>query len=252
MTELLRVPAGRASWDEPGNHRRLVEAALRHGAEWVYSADADERVERDFRARAERVIARGGRLGMEAFAVRLRELWEPGAYRCDGLWAHKAVARLFRVRPARLDERLVHSHKAPVPAMKPYFGFPVAALEVYHLRMIEPADRAARRARYELLDPDRSWQSIGYAYLTDERGLRLRPISARRAYEPAYDPRSPTLRAGDPAQISHGPVDSVEHGLAPTTVPSATNSGSAPRASTDAPEQRITSSPMSIPPNGRG
>ena len=58
--------------------------------------------------------------------------------------------------------------------------YPVADLEVYHLRMLEPADREARRRRYEALDPDAAFQpGLGYAYLTDEAGLRLRQVRRR-------------------------------------------------------------------------
>ena len=102
MLEVLRVPGDRPAWDEVGNYRRLVEAALRHGATWAVSIDADERVERDFRRRAERVIARGRWLGLSAYAVRLRELWDaPDQYRSDGVWGRKGPARLFRLRPGR-------------------------------------------------------------------------------------------------------------------------------------------------------
>ena len=75
VLEVVRVPPDRPRWDEVGNHRRLVQAALRHAPDWLVSVDADERVERDFRARAERVIHRGHRSGHSAYAVRLRELW---------------------------------------------------------------------------------------------------------------------------------------------------------------------------------
>ena len=55
---------------------------------------------------------------------------------------------------------------------------------IYHLRMLEAADRAARRARYERLDPGATWQpDVGYAYLTDETGVRLRRVGARRGYD---------------------------------------------------------------------
>src|SRR3954465_2392969 len=70
VLELLRRPRERPAWDEVGNHRLLIGAALRHGAEWILCVDADERVEREFRTRAERVIARGGLLGHSAYAVR--------------------------------------------------------------------------------------------------------------------------------------------------------------------------------------
>jgi glycosyltransferase involved in cell wall biosynthesis len=185
VIELIRVPPERPRWDEVGNHRRLVAAGCRHGAEWLVCLDADERVERDFRARAERVIRRGGRLGLSAFAVRLRELWgSPDRYRVDDVWGRKAPVRLFEARTDHeFDERPLHSHKAPLQARGVRGAFPVADLEVYHLRMIDPQDRAARRKRYEEADPDARWQlDHGYAYLTDESGLELRPIAPARRF----------------------------------------------------------------------
>jgi glycosyltransferase involved in cell wall biosynthesis len=99
VIELLRNPRERPTWDEVGNHRLLVAAALRHAAEWILCVDADERLEREFRTRAERVISRGALLGYSAFAVRLRELWDgPDQYRTDGIWGRKRIARLFRAR----------------------------------------------------------------------------------------------------------------------------------------------------------
>jgi glycosyltransferase involved in cell wall biosynthesis len=66
VIELLRLPADRPAWDEIANHRRLVVVALRHGGEWLVCVDADERLEADFRARAERVIKRGRLFGYSA------------------------------------------------------------------------------------------------------------------------------------------------------------------------------------------
>jgi hypothetical protein len=184
VLELLRVPSDRPRWDEPGNHRALIAAALRHGAEWVVCVDADERVEREFRERAERVIRRGRLLGIEAYALRLRELWDStDQYRVDGIWGTKAVARLFRARADHhFDTRPLHGHKAPLQA-RVRGRFPLADIDVYHLRMIHREERAARRRRYELADPDSRWQpGIGYAYLTDERGLRLQRMPPGRGY----------------------------------------------------------------------
>ena len=48
--------------------------------------------------------------------------------------------------------------------------------------MIRREDRLARRRRYELADPEARWQRVGYAYLTDERGVRLKKIDPRRGY----------------------------------------------------------------------
>ena len=97
VIDVQRVPPERPVWDEVGNHRTLVAAALHHRAEWILCIDADERLERDFRARAERVIRRGRLLGLSAFAVRLRELWDsPDAFRVDGIWGEKAKAQPLR------------------------------------------------------------------------------------------------------------------------------------------------------------
>jgi hypothetical protein len=184
VVELLRRPRDRPAWDEPGNHRALVDAGLRQGGEWLVSLDADERVEREFRARAERVIRRGRWLGYEAYAPRLRELWgTPDTFRADGIWGTKAVGRLFRARTDhRFDPRPLHGHKVPIQAVDAG-RLALADLEIYHLRMVRGPDRVARRRRYEDLDPESLWQpGIGYAYLTDETGLRLEPITPGRGY----------------------------------------------------------------------
>ena len=185
VVELLRNPSDRPRFDETGGHRRLVEAALRRGAEWIVAVDADERMEREFRPRAERVIRRGRRLGLKAFEVRIRDLWDSaGRYRADGLWGRKWAPRLFRALPGHLfDERPLHAAKAPFQG-KICGVFPLADLFFYHLRMVRPEDREERRRRYERLDPDARFQSkVGYRYLTDERGIRLRPVPERRGYE---------------------------------------------------------------------
>lgn len=185
VLELLRVPRQRPHWDEVGNFRALVDAARRHGADWLLSLDADERLERDFRPRLERVVRRGARLGLSAFAVRILDLWNRrDRYRVDGRWGGKSAVRLTRTPAvgARFDERRLHAAKAPLDG-RVAGRFVRADLRVYHLGMLTPELRAARRARYERLDPDRRWQALGYDYLTDERRLRLRRVPARRGFE---------------------------------------------------------------------
>jgi hypothetical protein len=187
VVELLRVPSERPVWDETGNHRKLIETALRHEADWVVCVDADERLERDFRRRAENVIRRGRLFGFEAYAVHLRELWDdPDHFRVDGLWGLKAMARLFRARADHeFDLQQLHGGKAPMQG-KVRGRYPLAELEIYHLRMVSADDRLARRRRYEQLDPEAKWQpGIGYAYLTDDTGLQRRPLRRGREFEDA-------------------------------------------------------------------
>lgn len=185
VLQVLRNRPDRPGWDEPGDFRRLVAAALGHGAEWLIAVDADERLERDFRVRAERVIRRGRRLGLRAFQVRIRECWDaPDRYRADGIWGLKWAPRFFRARAGlQFDARPLHAAKAPLQG-KVLGIFPLADLFIYHLRMVSPADREARRRRYEALDPCALCQpGMGYGYLTDESGLRLRRVPAARGYE---------------------------------------------------------------------
>lgn len=184
VLSVLPVTPGRVEWDEIGNYRRLAAAALDLGASWAVSIDADERVEGEFRARAERAIARGRPFGVSAFSIRMRELWgSPDHYRCDGIWGKKACERMFALHPEQsFGDAGLHGSKVPSQSMQ-RSRVPLADLEVYHLRMIEPADRLARRARYERLDPEARWQPrIGYSYLTDERGLELSAIPKHRSY----------------------------------------------------------------------
>ncbi|HEX7502118.1 MAG TPA: glycosyltransferase family 2 protein [Acidobacteriota bacterium] len=184
VLQLLRNRPDRPAYDEPAGLRRLVAAALEQGAEWIISIDADERLERDFRVRAERVIRRGRRLGLRAFQVQVRELWDtPDHYRADGIWGMKWKPLLFQALPDhRFDERPLHGAKAPLQGKICGF-FPLADLCLYHLRMVSRRDRENRRRHYEALDPQKRFQpGIGYAYLTDEAGLRLRPVPKRRGY----------------------------------------------------------------------
>jgi hypothetical protein len=179
VVELIRYREdGRVG--EMVRHRALVEAALRHGGDWAFALDADERLERSFRARAERVIARGRLLGLMAFSFRVRELWDAhDRYRTDGIWGRKRSARLFVLRADHVyDTAPLHGQKAPLQATP----VRLADLNVYHLGMLTAEDRSARRTRYETLDPDHRWQQIGYAYLTDPTGLRLAGVPRRRGW----------------------------------------------------------------------
>ncbi len=173
--------------DERRNRRLLVDAAGRHGAEWVLALDADERVEDAFRDRAERLIRDNGAEGPLAYWLVLRELWDrPDQYRVDGVWGRKQVARLFRWR-ADHDfgpPRALHGHWAPENSRLPGDWFAHSGLVVYHLRMIREADRVRRRDRYVRLDPRNEWQTIGYDYLVDTDGLELAPLPADRGYTP--------------------------------------------------------------------
>lgn len=186
VLEVVHGPAERGVFDEAANYMELVTAALRYQPDWLLVIDADERLERDFRPRAERVIWLGSLLGLSDFSVRIRELWDdPTTYRSDGIWGRKPVGRLFRARPDHeFDRRPLHCSKVPLQARRIFGGLPLADLNVYHLRMLRAEDREMRRRRYETLDPGALFQpELGYAYLTDVDGLELTPVPYDRGYD---------------------------------------------------------------------
>lgn len=190
LAVLRRPRAAGHVWEDAGNHRRLIEAAWEHGADWLLGIDADERLEKDFRRRAEAEMERADREGIDAYMLHFRELWEaPDQVRVDGVWGAKRSARLFRAgRDHRFHEQRLHSHWAPLNARRPDGDFAQADLVFYHLRMMRRADREARRDRYNRLDADRAMQAMGYDYMTDETGLVVEPIPEARLYRPLLHP----------------------------------------------------------------
>jgi len=172
----------RRDWNEGAKRRVLIEAAMSLHPCWFLALDADERVERHFRRRANREIRRADAKGVSAYALRLRELWDnPDTYRVDGIWGNKRRARLFASRPDReFDDRKLHGRWAPRDAAP----FPHVDLIIYHLRMIDRADRRARHAKYAELDPDWTWQPTGYDYFLDEEGIELEALPPGRDYVP--------------------------------------------------------------------
>ena len=166
------------------NHRRLVEGAWDLGADWLFGIDADERVERNFRDRAQAEIRRAQWSGQDALWVHFRELWDSAdRWRADGIWGQKRKAALFRSdRTHRFDERRVH---AMWPSYPPRHGdWPHADLVLYHLRMIHAADRLERVQKFRRIDPDCVWQPMGYDHLLDETDLELRSLEPGRDYIP--------------------------------------------------------------------
>lgn len=186
VLDLLRRPVVSPHvWNEPANRRLLFDAAGRHRPCWLVAVDADERMERDFGENARAEIARADAGGIAAVSVIYRELWgAPDTYRADGVWGAKRRARLFRFREdAELDQRALHGRWAPLNSRSDG-AFPPADLYLYHLGLLDPASRRRSRERYERLDPTARYQETGYAYLTDETGLRLERLPAGREYHP--------------------------------------------------------------------
>lgn len=170
-------------WDEPGNKRLLIDAALKKAPGWILVLDADERLERHFRERANLAIHLAMRYGFTSIALRLGEIWTDNAQvRVDGIWGRKRRVRLFLLQH---DYQLQNAdfHAGWNCANKNNAEHIVPAdIYFYHLGMSTKAQRESRKLKYKNLDPDNQWQSIGYDYLTDSRGLQLKKIRAGRDF----------------------------------------------------------------------
>lgn len=189
VLEVIPMPPGTGRgdpWNDSLNHRLLVERAWRHDPDWLMGVDADERLEQGFRARSHAQIARARRHGWSAYWVPVREIWDdPDTYRVDGLWGIKRSARFFEARRDHLfDQSDLHGLWGPLNDIKDGGELPTADLTIYHLRMLRPEDRLARRRKYERIDAAKRWQRVGYAYMTDMEGLELERIPAGRGYHP--------------------------------------------------------------------
>lgn len=172
-------------WYHEGRMRRkLLDAAREAGADWVLCIDPDERLE----PRAGDVIRRIIRDRRPAiYRFHFRELYAPDAYRVDGIWGQKSKDILFPLLPGQKHMNLrVHSPWAPVNRE---YKIIHTGLNLYHFKMIDPANRKARQELYSELDPGANIQAMGYDYLIDETGLQVESISAERMYTPAYDPK---------------------------------------------------------------
>lgn len=166
---------------EPRRRLALIAAAHQAGADWVLAMDPDERLENAVAGRIGQMIS-GSR--QVAWGFRCREMYTPASYRVDGPWGQKMQHRLFGAyHPDRYRSKDLHGAWFPDD-----IGLRLkdSGLNLYHLKMIEPKRRVARRDLYNRLDPDRRLQQIGYDYLADEAGMILETVPAGREYFPAH------------------------------------------------------------------
>ena len=166
---------------EPQRRHALLTAAYEAGADWILAMDPDERLEIAVADRIGQLISRSRRI---AWGFHCREMYTPLSYRVDGTWGEKMQHRLFRAySPDRYRSPALHGAWFPQE-----LGLKLrdSGLNLYHLKMIEPKRRMARRDLYNHLDPDRRLQEIGYEYLADETGAVIETIPEGRGYFPTH------------------------------------------------------------------
>ena len=191
------VVDGWVSWDDrqsaknfTGDTERrkvLIQAAYDAGAQWVLAMDPDERLEQKA---AERIRSLIRTPFVRAWSFQWREMYEPDAYRIDGIWGRKRQTRLFRL----YDRQFPIAETGSFDTAELHQGWVSdgpgrhhSDLNLYHLKMITPERRRARSALYNALDPDGRFQKVGYDYLADDSGAVLEKIPAGREYLPQHE-----------------------------------------------------------------
>lgn len=169
-------------WYHEGKVRKsLIEKAREAGADWILCIDPDERFEFSAGKKIRKLIETNEKV---VYSFNFRELWTPFKYREDGVWDKKRKAILFPLLDGQTFMNLpVHSQWHPQNS-----DYQIINLDInlYHLKNIDPDNREARKKLYNSLDPNREIQKIGYDYIADESGLKLRRIPIRRLYWPFY------------------------------------------------------------------
>lgn len=166
---------------EVARRRALLEAAKENGADWILGVDPDERFEVGASEGIRPLVRVAGRV---AWGFDFREMYTPDSYRVDGIWGRKKRFCLFSMfDPAERYDTGVHDLWYPRNAG---FREKFCGLNLYHLKMIDPARRTARARLYKTLDPENRLQPIGYDYLADEAGAKFETIAPNRHYHPPH------------------------------------------------------------------
>lgn len=178
-------------WGHEGNFRRRQrELCAKMRADWILVCCPDERWE----DRAGDVVRPliDGRKHKKIYRFHCREMFTPTAYRVDGRWGHRPRARLYPLLPNQQMAYHKRIHSADTPRNRDYQRVTLD-LNFYHLKMIEPENRARRAQVFTDLDPTFSCQpsmrTIGWDYMTDETGMALEEIPPGRGYSPAHTRR---------------------------------------------------------------
>jgi glycosyltransferase involved in cell wall biosynthesis len=174
---------GYIGWHDGANRSRLLAAAAELDPEWVFSLDADERLDAGDAA-ALRAFVRGDAVAGFAYGFQCYRMLEGETY--DP--AYEYVYRLFHFRPGqRLPDARFGA--APVPIDMPEGARVETTLRIKHYGEVGTMGRSARRAMFVEADPDgefrhyrESWRELGPGphprWLPRPEGLPVLRLSA--------------------------------------------------------------------------
>ncbi len=149
-------------WDDAANRNRFLTAAGRLNPRWIFSMDADERMDAADAAALREFLARDALPGC-AYGLRVVPMQgDTEHYAPRYLW----VYRLFAYQPGQSfpAKRL---HFVPVPTSIPRAAWIKTTLRIQHLGGMTAERRLTRFEKYRQADPDREHQS-DYAHLLED------------------------------------------------------------------------------------
>jgi len=173
-------------WRNEHEYRlKIRKLALDAGADWLYITSPDERIQKGAAKQIRRLVEENDDVIIE---FNLRELWTPDRYRTDGIWGRKKRYRLYPLKPGqKYCTNKIQASAFPIKKDgSPLYPIVRSNLDIFHLKMINPANRVARAEVFKKLDPNNKYQEIGYDYLHDEAGLKTQTISRGKMYHPPY------------------------------------------------------------------
>ena len=176
-----RARSATESWGHEGALRaRQWEAAREAGADWVLMVDPDERLE-DRAGEAIRPLMNGRDA---LYRLTLREMFQPTAYRVDGKWGLLRRTRLFPLREGQqMSAKAIHAPAVPVLTNLLRLDLDV---NLYHLKMIEPANRQRRAVAYGRAEAQHGVRRRQWGALSQTHGMRLEQIPEGRQFTPGY------------------------------------------------------------------
>lgn len=173
-------------WDEAENRKKLIKETYKVSKDknntWVICCDPDERFEKRFLKKMKSYCNPDTK---KVYGVHFREIHNKyNTYRCDGLWDKKEKYILFPLKKnMKFDKVYTYRHH-----IHWFYDDLIGCQEMtkynlYHLKMLKVEERKKRAELYNKLDPDKKIQPIGYDYLFDNEGMKLKRIGLLSKYD---------------------------------------------------------------------
>jgi len=171
-------------WGHEGEYRKRQRAlAKAKGADWVLLTSPDERFELGAAGRIRDAVEHGPR--MQAYSLRVCEMWSMTQYRVDGQFADRQRTRLFPLAAmyGRVKHRRIHS---PIIRRSVKKARRRLDVRIYHLKNSMPENRQLRVPMMKQMDTEiGKAREASWDQFLDEDAV-LEGIPPERAFYPPY------------------------------------------------------------------